>query len=300
MFLCYVDESGTSESPGNTSHFVLAGLSIPIWHWKTCESEINVIKKHYDLESAEIHTGWLLRRYLEQKIIPGFDKLSRQARRSEVDKYRRSELLRLQKTAKGKAFQQAKKNFRKTDQFTHLDFNERMQFVEDIAKTIGKWNFARLFAECIDKVYYDPRRAAKSIDEQAFEQVVSRFEQYLVNTSCPETKKNYGLLIHDNNETVAKKHTILMRSFHNNGTLWTKLNNIIETPLFVNSELTSMVQLADVCAYSIRRYLENKEERLFNHIFQRADKKGPLVVGIRHYTAQTCACKICVSHRSGR
>ncbi len=29
MFLCYIDESGTSNIPGNTSHFILAGLAIP-------------------------------------------------------------------------------------------------------------------------------------------------------------------------------------------------------------------------------------------------------------------------------
>jgi hypothetical protein len=33
MYLCYIDESGTSVVPGNTSHFVLAGLSIPIVQW---------------------------------------------------------------------------------------------------------------------------------------------------------------------------------------------------------------------------------------------------------------------------
>lgn len=294
-----MDESGTSESPGNTSHFVLVGLSIPIWHWKTCEYEVSKIKKRYDLQSSEIHTGWLLRKYLEQSKIPNFEKLSRSARQSEVEKYRRSELLRLQKTHNG-TYCQTKKNFRKTAQYTHLTFQERFQFVEDIAKAIGKWQFARLFAECIDKVFFDPRRAPSKIDEQAFEQIVSRFEQYLKNSKHPETQNNYGLLIHDNNDTVAKKHTLLMRSFHNNGTLWTKLNNIIETPLFVNSELTSMIQLADVCAYSLRRYLENNEDRLFNHIFARADKKGSLVVGIRHFTNQNCVCKICVAHRSSK
>ena len=33
MYLCYIDESGTSDIPGNTSHLILAGLSLPIWHW---------------------------------------------------------------------------------------------------------------------------------------------------------------------------------------------------------------------------------------------------------------------------
>lgn len=72
-----------------------------------------------------------------------------------------------------------------------------------------------------------------SVDEQAFEQVVSRFEQYLQNISMGK-KTNHGLLIHDNNQTVALKHTMLMKDFHNKGTLWTSIKNIIETPLFVD------------------------------------------------------------------
>jgi len=37
MYLCYVDESGTPDIPGNTSHFVLDGIFTPVWHWKKCE-----------------------------------------------------------------------------------------------------------------------------------------------------------------------------------------------------------------------------------------------------------------------
>lgn len=40
MYLCYIDESGTPEVPGTTSHYVLTGLSIPIYKWKSCEKEI--------------------------------------------------------------------------------------------------------------------------------------------------------------------------------------------------------------------------------------------------------------------
>jgi len=59
-----------------------------------------------------------------------------------------------------------------------------------------------------------------------------------------------------------------------------------------------MVQIADLCAYSLRRYLENGEEDLFDHIFKRADRKGNKVVGIRHFASRTCSCKICAAHRS--
>ncbi|MBI4673586.1 MAG: DUF3800 domain-containing protein [Chloroflexi bacterium] len=232
MYLCYVDESGTPDIPGNTSHYVLAGVAIPVQFWRDCDRVIDSIKAKYDLADQEIQT-----------------------------------------------------------------LQERRALVRDVAQALASWGFARLFAECVDKIHFDPTRAPKTIDEQAFEQIVSRFEQYLAAINQNATQKNFGLLIHDNNETVAKKHTLLMKRFHKGGTLWINLQNIIETPLFVNSELTAMVQLADLCGFALRRYLENQEEELFNLVFKRADRRGETVVGVRHFTRAVCACKICNAHR---
>src|SRR5262245_2229428 len=98
MYLCYLDESGTSAIPGTTSHFVLAGVSIPIWHWKDADREITKALARYDLDEEEFHTGWLLRKYLEQSQIPNFVGLDRAARRSAVQRKRTAELLRLQRS----------------------------------------------------------------------------------------------------------------------------------------------------------------------------------------------------------
>ena len=49
MFLCYVDESGTPDIPGNTSHFILAGLSIPVEKWRSCDADVTIIKQRYGL-----------------------------------------------------------------------------------------------------------------------------------------------------------------------------------------------------------------------------------------------------------
>lgn len=300
MYLCYIDESGTSSIPGNTSHFVLSGIAVPIWHWNDCDREVSRIKKKFDIENAEIHTGWLIRPYLEQSRIPDFEKLTFPARRSAVQQARRAEILRLQKSGNPSRYKQSKKNYQKTEDYIHLTLGERRQFIKEIAECISKWGFARLFAECIDKVYFDPTRHTYNLDETAFDQLVSRFEQYLKQLQTPALKgsnKAYGLLIHDNNETVAKKHTLLMKHFHSNGTLWTNVQNIIETPLFVDSQLTSMVQIADVCAYALRRYLENGETELFDLVFTRADRRGNVVVGVRHFSNKTCSCKICAAHK---
>ena len=300
MYLCYLDESGTPEI-GNTSHYVLVAISIPVENWKTGDEKIEKIKVKYHLSGEEIHVAWLLRVYLEQSKIADFEKLSYAQRREQIAAYRIGELLRLQREKKPDLYRQTKKNFRLTEKYVHLSLKERQKLIYEIALEVSSWGFVRLFAECVDKTFFNPTRAPKPIDEQSFEQVVSRFEHYLQITNKGVTHERRGLLIHDHNQTVAKRHTLLMKKFHKDGTLWTGIKHIIETPLFVNSELTSMVQIADLCAYALRRYLENKENQLFDLVFKRADRKGdpasPVVVGVRHFTKPSCTCKICAAHR---
>ena len=290
MHLCYIDESGVPDIPGNTRHYVLAGLSVPDEFWKSHHIQLERIKRNYGLEDDEIHVAWMMRAYLEQRQINGFESMNAARRRSEVRKRRTAELLRLQKVD-NKRYKQTKKNYKKTEAYVHLTHDERRRAVTDIARLISDWGVVRLFAECIDKVHFDPFLANTTVHEQAFEQVVSRFELYLQNT-----QSGYGLLVHDNNQTVAKRHTELMKTFLRKGTLWTRVEHVIETPMFVDSQLTSMVQLADLCAYSLRRYLENSETELFDLVFERADRVGDTSVGVRHFTNPGCACKICVSH----
>lgn len=215
-------------------------------------------------------------------------------RRHEVEKLRKTELLKLQKSPNKALYKQTRKNYRQTEAYIHLTYSERISFIQELADLIGSWSFARLFAECINKIHFDPVRAKQSVDEQALEQLVSRFEQYMkIVSKSTKNSKIFGTLIHDNNETVSKKHTVLMRKFHSHGTLWTSIEHIIETPFFVNSELTSLVQIADLCCYSLRRYLENSETDLLNRIQTRFDRKNNKIVGVRHFTDVACNCIFC-------
>lgn len=295
MYLCYIDESGTSSVPGNTSHFVLAGIALPIWHWRDADAEISAILSRYGLEGKELHTAWVLRSYLEQTLIPNFETLDWAARKSAVRAKRTQHLLDLQRRQRGKTYRQTKKNYQHSAPYIHLTREERRTLIREVADCVGGWGFARLYAECIDKIHFDAPRARRSIDEQAFEQIVSRFERFLENVdrSSESGHRSYGLLVHDNNETVARKHTELMRHFHRKGTFWIDVRHIIETPLFVDSKLTSMVQIADLCSYALRRYIENGETDLFDRIYARADRFRDHVVGVRHFTDSSCTCLIC-------
>ena len=297
MFLCYVDESGVPDIPGNTSHFILAGLAIPVERWRDCDAAINAIKQRYDLDDAEIHVAWLMRAYREQDQIPNFDSLDRMRRRAMMNSQRTTELHHLLSSGKHNLYRQTKKNYAKTAAYTHLTRAERIALVGEMATCIAGWGYARLFAECVDKAHFASQVYGKTVDEQAFEQIVSRFEQFLQNMGRPSNETRYGLLIHDNNQTVARRHTDLMKRFHTSGTLWTGIRSLIETPLFVDSQLTGMIQVADLCGYALRRYLENNEAPLFEQVFQRADRVGNPVVGVRHFPRLSCSCRICASHR---
>ncbi len=295
VYFCYIDESGTPQVPGNTSHYVLCGVSIPVNHWKKCDRKINALKHKYGLDNAEIHTGWIMRTYLEQTKIDGFEALGYEERRSEVIRIRKAEIFKAQKDKNTKSLKQLKKNYKHTEPYIHLTHSERMKFLFEVADLIGKSGFIRIFAECIDKVFFDPAKSKLSVDEQALEQIVSRFEHYMANVAC-KGESVYGLLVHDNNETVCKKHTDLMKQFHKNGTFWTSIEHIVETPLFVDSELTGMVQIADLCSIALRRYFENGDTELFNRISPRFDKHHGKLVGVRHFTEPACDCIVCSNH----
>jgi len=298
MLLCYIDESGTPEIPGTSSHYVLAGIAIPIARWKDYESEIRKIKAKYGLPKSEVHTAYIPRPIVEQKHIVNFEILDYATRRREVEKLRHQELHRLQSIPKlHKQYQQTKKNYRQTVEYIHLTEIERKQILMDFSKLISKWNDVRMFADCIDKIHFDPIKGKRTIEEEAFIQLISRFEQYLKIYSKTTSETKCGILVHDNNPTMSGKLTMMMKHFQEKGTPLTSIENIIETPFFVDSSSVNMVQMADLCSFALRRYVEKRESYLFDNIFSIADKKDGKTVGVRHFTAQPCDCIICKSHK---
>jgi hypothetical protein len=74
----------------------------------------------------------------------------------------------------------------------------------------------------------------------------------------------------------------------------------MDAPFFVDSMKFPGIQLGDVGAYAVRRYLDkgavvgSHEEKQFSRIFQRFDRSDGKLHGIRHYTqGGKCQCMIC-------
>ena len=145
MYLCYVDESGSAGTSSDNSHFVLAGLSIPIWRWRDADLSVSRILGTYGLDNAELHTAWMMRKYLEQSKIPRFKELSWTDRRRAVHRYRSEELSRLSGASNDTRRKRIRKLHRNTESYIHLTWEERREAVLGVAKVIRNWGFARLF-----------------------------------------------------------------------------------------------------------------------------------------------------------
>lgn len=290
MYFCYLDESGTSESNG-TSHFVYLGIAVPANTWREKDHEIDSLKLRYNLKDVEVHTAWMIRKYPEQLQVPDFEKLSHEQRKTETLKKRQQNLSAWVVGKDPAQLKEKRKFYKKTEPYIHLTFEERKKFIQELADVIGGWNDSRAFCECVKKKNF----TSSDMYESAFQQVVTRFETYLSKTSYKKVQQ--GLLISDNNETVNRRLTHLMRKFHVDGTMWRKIKHIVETPLFVDSTLTSMIQVADLMSFATRRYFENEESDLFDRIKLRFDRHNSRLVGIRHFTpSEKCLCQICMAH----
>jgi hypothetical protein len=285
MHICYLDESGTPEASANSSHFVLMGIAIPAERWKDCDGQVNAIKAKFALQDAEIHTAWMLRDYPEQRVVKDFRGLSFGERRKAVLAVRSMNIARSRSRTQHR---ELAKNYAKTAEYVHLAREQRLAAVGELAELIAGWTDAVLFAEAQDKT---KARSDRAFDF-AFEQVVTRF-----NTFLGSRGQSLGIIVQDNNPTIASRLTATMRRYHSQGTRWSEIDRIIETPLFVDSHLTSMVQLADLCAYAVRRFCEKGERELWDKLVGRFDAKGSHLVGIRHFTGKSpCACEICTAH----
>jgi hypothetical protein len=298
VYICYLDESGTDILGSGTTHFVYLGLAIPAVTWKAKDKQVSAVLAKYDLANSEIHAGWIARRYLEQERIANFEGLNRTDRRLAVEAERRAWLVRTAALKSPKHLEDLKKNLRKTAPYVHLTRDERSQLLRDLADVINGWQDARLYAEGIDKASTYATTAVTSVYEEAFTKLVQRFQAFLTHRGEFENRDIFGLLVHDNNETIARKLTDMMRKFHDKGTLYWQIDRILETPMFVDSRLTAMVQMADLCAYATRRFFENNENDLFGRIHGRFDRSGGRVVGIRHYSRNAkCNCRVCKEHK---
>lgn len=293
MWLLYLDESGVPERhPSQTSHYIQLGLAVHEGTWFALEKQVRMLKNRYAIESDpttfELHAAWMLDRYPEQGRIANFERLAWGSRRELVERARQEWEKQAAPTLSGSKRRSKRRFHRETSPYTHLTLKERTEVIESALGIVSRYRRGLyLFGEAISKPHLN-----ETIDpvEEAFTQIVSRFETFLRN----RRQKTWGMLVSDYDDHKALRFSNLLRRFQTWRTPWINVTRVIESPFFLDSHLNSAVQLADVCAFALRRYLENKEKGRFMPILPKFYQTSKGLHGLRHFIpVGECSCEIC-------
>lgn len=180
--------------------------------------------------------------------------------------------------------------------FDAMSRDERRAIIKEVLSVFAdSYRSAKAFACAVHKPSYpnsDPM-------EIAFEDLCSRFD-IMLGRMRDERASQKGLIILDEStyETTLQR---LARDFRRLGTRWnTTIRNIVDVPLFVDSQASRCVQLADHVAYSVFRRFESGDTNYLDIILSRFDYDGRVFHGLSHKHAQRmpyCMCPACLSRR---
>ena len=159
----------------------------------------------------------------------------------------------------------------------HQPRAEREQAITD-ALTVGVTRryprHTRLFAAVLEKKNF----SGQDIAQVAFEQVSSRFDQFLGRLHQKGDTQR-GLILFDKCSTENRIQT-LAREFKYAGHSFGVTRNYAEVPVFIDSQASRMIQLADLVAYAIFRNFEYGDASYYNLISPCFDSDGGVVHGL--------------------
>jgi hypothetical protein len=183
---------------------------------------------------------------------------------------------------------------RREEPWKGLTIDEARGTLKSVLKVVASsYETARLFACAIHKKSFPQQDPV----ELAFEDLCQRFD-YFLKRLRQQGDPQRGMLILDKTtrETSLQK---LSHEFRKTGTRWGSLNNIADTPFFVDSRASRLVQVADHVAYSVFRRYNSGDAQYLDVIASRFDEADGVIHGLVHKTAdrQTCTCPACLSRR---
>lgn len=132
----------------------------------------------------------------------------------------------------------------------------------------------RLFGAVLEK----SRCSGQDVTQVAFEQVSSRFDQYLGRLH-KQGDTQRGLILLDKC-AVERRIQTMAREFKSTGHTFGRLRNLSEVPVFVDSEASRLIQLADLVAYALFRHHEFNDSMYYDVIRNSFDSDGGVVHGL--------------------
>ena len=172
----------------------------------------------------------------------------------------------------------------------------RLQIIEDALGILRSYRSIKLFAIAVHKAQLAPNDPV----EYAFEQICNRFNLLLQRiyhrSGRNEEGKHRGLVVMDKSNYESALQS-LARTFRVQGTRWGELRNMAEVPLFVDSQASRIIQIADLVAWAVRRRYDLQDTRYFDKIVSRFDSEGGVLHGLVHFGPrdEECHCPACLS-----
>jgi hypothetical protein len=131
----------------------------------------------------------------------------------------------------------------------------------------------RLFGAVLCKANF----AGQDIAQVAFEQICSRFDQFLGRLYRINSDPQRGLILFDKS-SIEKRIQTLARDFKYTGHTFGVTRNYAEVPVFLDSKASRLIQLADLISYSTYRKFEHGDDSFFSIISGCFDEEG----GVKH------------------
>ena len=135
--------------------------------------------------------------------------------------------------------------------------------------------YVRLFGAVLEK----KNLAGEDIAKVAFEQLSSRFDQFLSRLHNLKDDTQRGLILFDESSTEQRIQT-LAREFKYAGHSYGVTRNYAEVPVFLDSCASRLIQLADLIAYALFRHFEHGGSKYYQVIKNRFDAEGGVVHGL--------------------
>lgn len=136
--------------------------------------------------------------------------------------------------------------------------------------------------------------------QKTCEELAGHFDAYLygLENSGDDNQPQRGLMIFDKSRHE-KTVQALMAEYRGTGASFGRVKHLAEVPLFTDSKITRMLQLADFIAYAIYRRYESGDTRLLDGILPRFCESAGILHGLKHLNSnyRDCYCPACLSRR---
>jgi hypothetical protein len=155
----------------------------------------------------------------------------------------------------------------------------RIQALKDALAVIPRHHprDVRIFAVALNKQNF----SGQDIAQEAFAQICSRFDLFLMRLYHGKGDKQRGILLFDKSHTEARIQT-LARDFKYAGHQYGVTRNYAEVPVFLDSRASRLIQLADLVAYAVFRHFERGDSQYFEVIKNCFDADGGVTHGLYH------------------